>query len=126
MRLACGGVCVAVDAGQRHIGIGSCLEPFRFEVFGPHATGDAIPANKDDMVAVDVNGANGASANGASTSNGVKKRGTYRDPNAHLKREATNPYAARASDLLSNLSNFNIIESTLRGLSCLSCLIHRC
>ncbi|KAH6909045.1 homocitrate synthase [Coprinopsis sp. MPI-PUGE-AT-0042] len=71
----------------------------------PHATGDSLPADKTDMVAVDVNGTNG-------TTNG--KRGTYRDPNAHLKRDNTNPYAARASDLLSNLSNFNIIESTLR------------
>lgn len=76
----------------------------------PHANGDSTPVDKDDMVAVEntvpVNGANGQPA--------VKKRGTTRDPNAH-KNEVKNPYAARASDLLSNICNFNIIESTLRG-----------
>jgi homocitrate synthase len=40
------------------------------------------------------------------------KRGTAPILNAKEKR---NPYAPRAADFLSNISNFNIIESTLRG-----------
>jgi len=33
-----------------------------------------------------------------------------------MERQNLNPYAPRASDFLSNISNFNIIESTLRGI----------
>jgi homocitrate synthase len=62
--------------------------------------------NPQDMVAVEstpnsLNGhhaANGAHPNGQSS---VKQR--------------RNPYAPRASDFLNNVSNFKIIESTLRG-----------
>ncbi|KAF5337563.1 hypothetical protein D9611_015010 [Ephemerocybe angulata] len=62
------------------------------------------------MVAVETNGVNGSNAAPAP----IKKRGTTRAPDAHLRKEQRNPYAARASDLISNISNFNIIESTLR------------
>jgi homocitrate synthase len=75
----------------------------------PHASGDSTPVNKNDMVAIE-DGANGTIGQPA-----IKKRGTMRDPNAHPNNEPKNPYAARASDLLSNICNFNIIESTLRG-----------
>jgi homocitrate synthase len=50
-------------------------------------------------------------------SNGVQKRGTSSSNRAVLDQQRRNPYAPRASDFLSNISNFNIIESTLRGLS---------
>lgn len=82
----------------------------------PHANGDALPNGTDEMVAVGstsrsspvkTNGINGH-ANGvnghANSINGTAK-----------KPEQKNPYAPRASDFLSNISNFNIIESTLRG-----------
>lgn len=79
----------------------------------PHANGDSAPIDKSEMVAVELNGSNGSTAAPAP----IKKRGTTREPDAHIKHHAQNknPYAARASDLISNISNFNIIESTLRG-----------
>ena len=52
------------------------------------------------------------------------KRGTNGMQNGHSRmqndQQRRNPYACRASDFLSNVSNFSIIESTLRGPS----LIH--
>ncbi|TFY82870.1 hypothetical protein EWM64_g1140 [Hericium alpestre] len=64
----------------------------------PHA--DALPNGTSDMVGIEnkTNGINGV--------NGV---------NGHSKPEPRrNPYAPRASDFLNNVSNFKIIESTLR------------
>lgn len=37
--------------------------------------------------------------------------------NGHSQQQRRNPYAPRASDFLNNVSNFKIIESTLRGMS---------
>ncbi|EEB88378.1 hypothetical protein MPER_13819, partial [Moniliophthora perniciosa FA553] len=54
--------------------------------------------------------------NGSNGVNGVnkgEKRGTTRS-NSAIHNQRHNPYAPRASDFLSNVSNFNIIESTLR------------
>jgi homocitrate synthase len=76
----------------------------------PHGTDDISPENARDMVAIEgtpnsLNGhhaPNGAHPNGQSS---VKQR--------------RNPYAPRASDFLNNVSNFKIIESTLRG----SCIV---
>ena len=68
--------------------------------------------------------------NPAPLTNGVKpnangKRGTSRanrpPPPSEQQR---NPYAPRAADFLSNISNFNIIESTLRGSSVTSFQLH--
>ncbi|KAK0469895.1 homocitrate synthase [Desarmillaria tabescens] len=73
----------------------------------PHQNGDSLSSDRSEMVEVPL--ANGASANG--------KRGTSSNRNGHaqrLEKERQNPYAPRASDFLSNISNFNIIESTLR------------
>jgi len=67
----------------------------------PHTNGDSIPNGTQDMVGIEnkVNGAGGA--------NGV---------NGHSDQPRRNPYAPRASDFLNNVSNFKIIESTLRGM----------
>lgn len=55
-----------------------------------------------------VNGVNGTS-NGV---NGINGR------SHEAQRPNRNPYGPRASDFLSNISNFSIIESTLRGMLC--------
>lgn len=68
------------------------------------------PVDKTEMVEIPMSNGdkpNGVNANG--------KRGTSRAQRAHIDTQPKNPYAARASDFLSNISNFNIIESTLRG-----------
>ncbi|RXW24277.1 hypothetical protein EST38_g1551 [Candolleomyces aberdarensis] len=81
----------------------------------PHQNGDSAAADKSEMVAVPLQNGHSNGVNGSSNgTQPIKKRGTTRAPDAHLKREPRNPYAARASDLISNISNFNIIESTLR------------
>ena len=71
----------------------------------PHQNGDAAPVDKSEMVNVPL-------TNGAADG----KRGSS-STNAHsiIEQQKKNPYAPRASDFLSNVSNFNIIESTLRG-----------
>jgi homocitrate synthase len=77
----------------------------------PHANGNHVPTDASEMVAVPLtNGSNGVT-------NG--KRGTTRSNgfSNYLEQRRTNPYAPRAADFLSNVSNFNIIESTLRGLT---------
>lgn len=89
-------------------------------------------ANKAEMVPVDLSQPNGSAsaANGANgaevvngcvpNKNGVLKRqgathnGPHR-PTTNTTAHQTNPYAPRYADFLSNVSNFNIIESTLRG-----------
>jgi homocitrate synthase len=71
----------------------------------PHETADVLPTDESEMVQVPLTNGN---ANG--------KRGTTRSNTAHLEQQRRNPYAPRAADFLSNISNFNIIESTLRGL----------
>ena len=58
----------------------------------PHQNGDQLPAGKAEMVGVENN--------------------VNAGPSQQQKR---NPYAPRASDFLNNVSNFKIIESTLRG-----------
>lgn len=57
--------------------------------------------------------------NGNHATNG--KRGTTRPTVNHLEQQRRNPYAPRAADFLSNISNFNIIESTLRGSFSFDC-----
>ena len=74
-----------------------------------HANGDVLPTDKDQMVAVEVPQRVGRPT---TATNGVN--GTHNKP---MNQKQINPYAPRASDFLSNISNFNIIESTLRGLS---------
>ena len=77
-------------------------------------TCDVLPAENGDVVQVPLtNGTNGVHANGVRTTN--EKRGSTRSNPPRT--DQRNPYAPRASDFLSNISNFNIIESTLRGLS---------
>ena len=69
----------------------------------PHANGDVPPNGTSEMVGIE------------NTRNGTN--GT-----AHHVSEAQrrNPYAPRAADFLNNVSNFKIIESTLRGMFRLS------
>lgn len=66
----------------------------------PHEKAEVLPVNPTEMVAVVAT--NGKKLNG---------HGALRE------QQQRNPYAPRASDFLSNISNFSIIESTLRGLS---------
>jgi len=65
------------------------------------------------MVEVPLSNGNGVNAPAATNGNG--KRGSTINKNKDQQHKQSNPYAARASDFLSNISNFNIIESTLRG-----------
>jgi hypothetical protein len=71
---------------------------------------NAVPEGVQDMVAVETrrNGMNGSRAPNRSVHhNGV---------NGHSSEtQRHNPYAPRASEFLNNVSNFKIIESTLRG-----------
>jgi len=62
----------------------------------PHQNADAT-LDAQDMVAVEAKTNHLNGANGHSTS------------------QRHNPYAPRASDFLNHVSNFKIIESTLRG-----------
>jgi homocitrate synthase len=75
----------------------------------PHTTGDNPPSEMIE-VPLSTNGTHPATTNGkrGTTSNGMRH---------YLEQRRKNPYAPRAADFLSNISNFNIIESTLRGLS---------
>lgn len=87
----------------------------------PHANGDSLPVEQQDMVP--VNGLSSrpspAKTNGINGTNGV---------NGHSSRSRSeapkNPYAPRYADFLSNVSNFNIIESTLRGTLLLTVPYH--
>lgn len=91
----------------------------------PHTNGDSLPHDASEMVEVPLT--NGSTSNGV---NGSGKRGTSHNPNLakSLDSQHRNPYAPRASDFLSNISNFNIIESTLRGMYVCSksSLVNRC
>jgi len=73
----------------------------------PHANGDKISTDVSEMVAVD-NTPSASTANGSSS----HVNGTVNKPVQHR-----NPYAPRYADFLSNVSNFKIIESTLRGVN---------
>ena len=78
----------------------------------PHANGDSLPAaDPSQMVQVDLSNGKTNGVNGHA--NGTNGAPSVKDLHEQQKR---NPYAARASDLLSNVSNFSIIESTLRGV----------
>jgi hypothetical protein len=74
----------------------------------PHAT--AENANNEEMVAIDMSGT--PNVNSTAPTNGTN--GANSAPSSRLPR-GFNPYAPRASDFLNNVSNFKIIESTLRG-----------
>ena len=78
-------------------------------------TCDVQPAENGDTIHTPLkNDTNGVHTNGVHTTNG--KRGTSGSKNIRRTDQSQrNPYAPRASDFLSNISNFNIIESTLRG-----------
>jgi homocitrate synthase len=72
----------------------------------PHANGDNIPVAASQMAPIDNNGkVNGVNGNVAEKASRPADNIT----------QARNPYAPRYGDFLSNVSNFNIIESTLRG-----------
>ena len=76
----------------------------------PHANGDSTPNDPSQMVPVDLS--NGTSHQASVQSNGANGQAT-----SYAEQQKRNPYAPRASDFLSNVSNFKIIESTLRGVS---------
>ena len=76
------------------------------------ANGDAIPDGVQDMVAVETrqSGTNSSRVHNSTTH--------HNGANGHsLETQRHNPYAPRASDFLNNVSNFKIIESTLRGFN---------
>jgi homocitrate synthase len=89
----------------------------------PHATSEP---SSSEMVPIDmtgaapINGVNGNAPGAVSNGNGVNGHSA---PNGGMgsrsrsDRQAKNPYSPRASDFLNNISNFKIIESTLRGTS---------
>lgn len=72
---------------------------------------DSLPTDPSQMVAIETTPRVGRPATAVNGVNGV---------NGHATRAAQpqrNPYAPRASDYQNNISNFSIIESTLRGSS---------
>lgn len=72
----------------------------------PHTNGDSLPTDPAQMVAVEIPQRVGRPTTAVNGINGHAKS---------VGQKKINPYAPRASDFLSNISNFNIIESTLRG-----------
>ncbi len=83
-----------------------------------NASSDVVLNETETMVAVDLGQPTGKPVNGHPNGiNGVVKRGTQgRSTRSNPQSHAVNPYAPRYADFLSNVSNFNIIESTLRGI----------
>ncbi|KAF7795961.1 hypothetical protein EIP86_007130 [Pleurotus ostreatoroseus] len=73
----------------------------------PHNNGDSTPNDPSQMVPVDL-------TNGGTRTNGVNGHSNGTNGQARLEQQKRNPYAPRASDFLSNVCNFKIIESTLR------------
>lgn len=89
-----------------------------------NGTSDAHTHTKDEMVPVNidnkVNGVSGQNGTTNGTTNGIVN-GNGSAPTANGAPSAQpaqqrNPYAPRYADFLSNVSNFSIIESTLRGM----------
>ncbi|KAG9073786.1 Homocitrate synthase isozyme [Ceratobasidium sp. UAMH 11750] len=79
----------------------------------PHTSADVHP--NDEMVPVDVSSAPSVAqpaTNSASGQTNGHSNGTNGTSNGRVR--PTNPYAPRYADFLSNVSNFKIIESTLR------------
>jgi hypothetical protein len=74
----------------------------------PHATAESLPNGREEMVLVNEKPATNGAANGAANGLNAAKA---KVPSHKTK----NPYAPRYAEFLSNISNFNIIESTLRG-----------
>ena len=72
----------------------------------PHLNGDQLPNDPSQMVQVELNG----------KTNGVNGHAKVNGKLHPQDKQRLNPYAPRASDFLSNISNFSIIESTLRGV----------
>jgi homocitrate synthase len=79
----------------------------------PHANGDSLSADPSQMVSVDTGRTNGLT-NGANGHSNLHSNGRL-DPTT-TNAQPRNPYAPRYAEFLSNISNFNIIESTLRGV----------
>ena len=86
----------------------------------PCQNGASQPADSSEMVQVPLNGA--TNVNGTNGANGNTTANGSVNGHANGSTRPFNPYAPRASDFLSNVSNFKIIESTLRGESkCHAC-----
>jgi hypothetical protein len=78
----------------------------------PHPNSDAPPNDIQEMVMVSSNGLNGNGTSHRLNGTATRQNGV----NGHSSTtQQRNPYAPRASDFLNNVSNFKIIESTLRG-----------
>lgn len=83
----------------------------------PHANGDMLPADASQMVPVDMSHTNGSTNGVNGDANGhVNGNVNGRSRPVAANAQPRNPYAPRYADFLSNVSNFNIIESTLRGV----------
>ena len=85
----------------------------------PHVNAEtpSAPVDKSEMVAIDnSNGVRtGRPAQATNGVNGAAVNGKKLTPTSLIHQQKLNPYAPRAADFLNNVSNFNIIESTLRG-----------
>lgn len=79
----------------------------------PHHNANSLPAQSDEMVSVDIS--SGPTTNGRHNGTNGHHNGTNGAAGARPDQRRHNPYAPRASDFLNNISNFKIIESTLRG-----------
>lgn len=79
----------------------------------PHTNGDSTPNDPSQMVPVDLS--NGTTHQASVQSNGANGHASSSAAANAVEQQRKNPYAPRASDFLSNISNFSIIESTLRG-----------
>ena len=75
----------------------------------PHRNDDVPSETAQEMVAIE---GTSNSLNGHRAANG---NGAHSNGQSSAKQQRRNPYAPRASDFLNNVSNFKIIESTLRG-----------
>ncbi|KAG8748097.1 Homocitrate synthase isozyme [Ceratobasidium sp. 414] len=75
----------------------------------PHTNADVHP--NDEMVPVDISSAPPVAQSATNSTNG-HSNGTNGTSNGRVR--PANPYAPRYADFLSNVSNFKIIESTLR------------
>lgn len=84
----------------------------------PRANGDSTPNDPSEMVAVELSNGNSTHINGVNGhTNGINGHAATNGQSKPQEQQRRNPYAPRASDFLSNVSNFKIIESTLRGMS---------
>ncbi len=80
--------------------------------------GASASTDRSEMVGVENNVGRPVTTNGVNGHANGHTNGVNGHSSTNTQRR--NPYAPRASEFLNNVANFKIIESTLRGPSCLS------